>query len=371
MKILLINWRSIKDPLSGGAEIATLEHTKRWVNQHQANVTWLSPSYDSKIQNEIIDGINFRYIGYPLKRDKLWQILLSYPVFYIAVLVFYFKDYRNRVDIVIDQAHGLPYLTPLYVREKIILYIHEVADSIWDKMFPFPISFLGKNIERLLLLFYRNQLVIAGSNSTRHDLLNMGLPEANIKVVEYGVTLPDELPNLPKEENITLVYLNRLVKMKGPERAIDIFAKFKAKHSAAKLWIIGRGDEDYIETLKLKVSELGLQEAIRFYGFVSQEEKFALLNKAHIYINTSYKEGWGLGNIEANSVGTPALAFAVGGNNDSIKNGVSGYTVDTEEEFLAKLDLLLEKHTALQVREYSKLFNWDVKANEFWDLIKK
>jgi len=35
MKILIINWRSLKDPLEGGAERATLEFAKRWVKKYK------------------------------------------------------------------------------------------------------------------------------------------------------------------------------------------------------------------------------------------------------------------------------------------------------------------------------------------------
>ena len=58
-----------------------------------------------------------------------------------------FKDYKNNVDVVIDQVHGLPFLTPLYVKnKKIIMYIHEVAGEIWTKMYPFPIGTIGRMV---------------------------------------------------------------------------------------------------------------------------------------------------------------------------------------------------------------------------------
>lgn len=371
MKILILNWRSIKDPLSGGAEVATLEHAKRWVKNHGAQVTWLSPIYNPDIKEEVIEGVNFKYIGLPLIRDSILQMAISYPVFFISVIYTYFKYFRNKVDVVIDQSHGLPYLTPFYVKEKKILYIHEVADSIWDKMFPFPISSIGKFSEKILLKFYSNQIIVAGSNSTRNDVLKLGIDKKNITVVEYGVKLPDKLPNLEKEKEPTLLYVNRLVKMKGPERAIEIFNKFNKEYPNSKLWMIGKGDEDYVQELNNLVNKLNLKGEVTFFGFVSEEMKFELFNRANIYINTSYKEGWGLGNIEANSVGTPAVGFAAGGNVDSIKNGVSGFTVDTEEQFLEKLKFLMENDYSKSARDYSKLFDWEKKSNEFWNIIKK
>ena len=41
MKILILNWRCPKNPLSGGAEKVTFEHVKAWTKKFQ-DLTWLS-----------------------------------------------------------------------------------------------------------------------------------------------------------------------------------------------------------------------------------------------------------------------------------------------------------------------------------------
>ena len=41
-------------------------------------------------------------------------------------------------------------------------------------------------------------------------------------------------------------------------------------------------------------------------------------------INPSVREGWGLVNIEANSVGTPVVGYDVAGIKDSVVDGVNG-----------------------------------------------
>ena len=61
------------------------------------------------------------------------------------------------------------------------------------------------------------------------------------------------------------------------------------------------------------------------------------MQSAHALINTSYKEGWGLVNLEANSQGTPAITFNVEGCKDSIKNGVNGFISETEEDFVKNI----------------------------------
>ena len=376
MKILILNWRSLKDPLSGGAEIATFEHAKRWVKNYGAEVTWLSPRYKGCPQEgqEIIEGVNFKYIGFPLTRNLI-SLFVAFPLFYIGVCSTYMTHYRNKINVVIDQVHGIPYLTPFYVKEKVVVYIHEVAGDIWGKMYKFPISFLGKLLEKIIFIPYRNKriLFVCVSQSTKEDLLKLGMLKENIEVIYNGVSLEPLREVPPKEPTFTMMFLNRLVKMKGIERALEVFSLVKKEIPQAKLWVVGRGEEDYINFLKEKCRHLDILDSVTFYGFVSEEEKIDLLKKAHVLLNTSYKEGWGLVNIEANTQGTPALGFDVEGVKESIENGVNGYVVaDGDLEGMKNKALLVYNDLELQRSslEYSKRFDWEGESNKFWEILK-
>src|SRR5262249_41476916 len=70
--------------------------------------------------------------------------------------------------------------------------------------------------------------------------------------------------------------------------------------------------------------ELGLDGAVRFAGFLPHEEKVRLLQSAHVVVNPSVKEGWGLTNVEANACGTVCVAADSPGLRDSVKDGTTG-----------------------------------------------
>lgn len=370
MKILILNWRSIKDPLAGGAEVATFEHARRWVKNHNAEITWLSPIYDKSIKEETIDGINFKYIGLPLNRSLL-QLFFTFPYFYFLVFLNYMTKYRSKIDVVIDQVHGFPYLTPLYVKEKILVYVHEVAGDIWDRMYPFPINLIGKLIEKLIFKPYKNTKFVTVSNGTKNDLINLGIPSSNIEVIYNGVSVPILDKPQKKEENFTIIFLNRLVKMKGIERAIEIVSRVKKDIPNLQFWIVGKGEENYIKYLEDKIKNLELEENTKFWGFVSEETKIDLLTKAQVLINTSYKEGWGLVNIEANARGTPVIAYKVEGNIESIKDGVSGYLAENENlnDFAIKIIKAKDNKRLQQTSiEFAKNFDWGKVANSYYRL---
>ena len=370
MRILILNWRSLMDPLAGGAERATFENAKRWVKNHKAEVTWLSPRYSDK-RNEIIDGIRFIYVGLPLTRN-LFQLIYRFPLFYFLVFWTYMTKFRGRVDVVIDEVHGLPYLTPLYVKEKIVVYIHEVAGEIWDLMYPFPINKIGRFFEKLFFLPYK-KIEFIGAPMVSRELPSVGISNNKIHTVNYGVSAP-LLSKIPKKNTyLTVIYLNRLVKMKGPERAIDVFLLVYKMDKNAKLFIVGSGEESYVNQLKKKVEKLGLKNNVKFYGFVDGNRKFDLLSQAHVLINASYKEGWGLVNIEANRVGTPVVSFNVKGNSDSVVDGKSGFLFESNqnEEMAKKIINIKDDHNLfVKSMKYSSQFDWDLVSNIFYEKIK-
>ncbi len=371
MKILIINWRSVRDPLEGGAERATIEHAKRWVRKHDAQVTWLCPRYDMSIDSETIEGVHFHYVGFPLKRN-ISQVIFTYPLFYFLVFWTYMTQFRGKVDVVIDQVHGIPYLTPLYVKEKIVVYIHEVAGEIWDIMYPFPINRVGRLLEKIIYPPYKN-IDFVGGDTVSKELPSIGIPLSRIHTIKYGVTAPKLNKVPPKNKDLTIVFLNRLVKMKGPERAIEVFSLVHQLDSKAKLIISGKGELSYEKFLRELVKHLGLEKSVEFI-YASDKEKFDLLARSHVLLNTSFKEGWGLVNIEANCMGAPAISFDVPGNRESIVNGVSGY-IFLEKDIQKMAKKIVELKNSIEIQKsslvYSRQFDWDKVSNEFYEVLKK
>ena len=66
---------------------------------------------------------------------------------------------------------------------------------------------------------------------------------------------------------------------------------------------------------------------MRFHGFVSEEEKLALLRRTWANLFPSPKEGWGITVMEAAACGTPSLASDSPGLRDSVRDGETGYLV--------------------------------------------
>src|SRR3990167_4537844 len=365
MRILIFNWRDIKNPTSGGAEILTHELARRWVERGNKVVMFCS-FYKNAKQKESVDGVEIIREGNPDARH-LWNSV------HFKAFINYKRKFKGNFDVVIDEIHGIPFFTPLYVKEKKVALICEVAGRIWDISFPFPFNLLGKYVEKNYFKFYKNINFLTISNSTKDELLGFGVERNKITVLPMGITKPSALPKFKKEKVPTIIFVARLVRSKGVEDAVSVCKILEKEFPDIKLWIVGPGEESYVRKLKNKVQGLRLEENISFFGFVSQSKKFELMQKAHILIVPSIKEGFGLTIPEAGLMGTPSVAYNVEGLRDIIKN--NGLLVEPNVSDLAngigKLlndkNLYFEMRTSAQT--YARALDWDLTAKKRLEIL--
>lgn len=356
MRILVFSWRDPKHPLAGGAEQVMHEHMKGWIEKGH-KVTLFSSRFPGSTKNEILDDIEIIRGGY------------QYLGVQWAGFLYYLKN-RDRYDFVVDQFHGIPFFTPLYVRKPKLAVIQEVARRVWFlNPLPWPLNWIvgviGYFGEPLLFIPYRWTRFMTGSESAKEDVSKFGVPLKNITVIPHGVILHLPKP-LPKKEKVkTVIYLGVLSKDKGIEDALRCFALL-AKDGQFQYWVVGKLETPrYEKRLEAMVKELQIDQKVKFWGFVSQEKKFELLAKGHVLVNPSVHEGWGLVNIEASSVGTPVVAYRNAGLVDSVKDKKSGILCkeNTPEELTRNVLALLRninvyKKFVSGSLEWGKQFSW-------------
>lgn len=369
MNILILNWRDIKNPLSGGAEILTHELSKRLVGKGHS-VTQFSSYFDGSKKEEIIDGVRIIREGNPDARTLLNCVQFR-------AYRRYRKEFMGRVDLVVDEVHGIPFFTPLYVKEKKVALICEVAGDLWDIAVSFPFNMLGRVVERIYPFFYSKIKIITISESSKKELSEIGFNSSRVNVIPMGSN--SKIINTPslKEKNETLVFLSRLAKSKGVEDAIKSVALLKNDFPNLKLWIIGRGEENFKKKLNELVKNLEIENQIIFFDFVSEDKKQDLLTRAHILLMPSLKEGWGLTVHEAGARATPAIVYDVAGLREVVKDNINGIICKTNsaKEIAKNTKRLLsdkslyEKLQKGAINERKK-HSWDETVNQFLNFIK-
>lgn len=282
----------------------------------------------------------------------------------------YVKRHLSEFDIVVDEINTVPFRIYSIVKGKpVVAVIHQLAREIWFYETRFPINVLGYfALEPLWLRGYRRVPTVTVSSSTKDELLGRGF--RHVSVVHNGIGMVPLERAGPKEPNPVLIFVGRLVRSKLPDHAIAAFRQVRASHPAAELWILGDG------YLRAKL-ERNVLDGVRFFGRVDDKEKFDLLRRAHVLLAPSVREGWGISVIEANSMGTPAVGYAVPGLRDSIVEEATGLLArPLSPKALAEAierilrDPSLAEKLSRNALEWSRRFSWDDSAKKFSEFLE-
>ena len=349
MKILIYNWRDIKNPMAGGAETYTHEIAKRLTSKGH-EITWFTAAFPRCKNEEKLDGVRIVRSGSALS-------------VYRQVRICYDRRFKDQFDVVIDEINTRPFMTYRYVDVPIVALIHQLAREFWFHATPFPVSVLGYcYLEKHWLRPYRNMPTITVSESTKQDLERLGFED--VTVVLNGFDVPPIESSPKKEDDPTLLFVGRMTKTKRPEHAIRAFSYVRRQMPSAQLWMIGDGP--LLNRLRTRWRLPGVE----FFGRVSETQKYELMRSAHVILVPSIREGWGRIVTEANLQGTPAIGYNVHGLRDSIRDGETGYLCQPDPAQMGEVSIRLLRDTDDQHRlaraalVWAKELTWDRSAQQ-------
>jgi len=333
LKILAVNWRDISDPLGGGAE-QHLHHILAGAAAAGHEVELVCSGYAGAAAEDEIDGVRIR-------RRGPWQVAN-----WVLPGVVRRRLRERRPDLLIEDINKIPFFTPLYRDHVPLLALvpHLFGTTVYREANPLLATYVYAG-ERMIRRLYRDVAFEVISPSTRDDLVARGLAPAQIRTVYCGLDhdrfrLADPPP---RAEFPLLVSWSRLRRYKSVDVAIRAFAAVRRELPAARLEIMGRGPDE--ARLRRLVRRLGLEDGVTFRGFLPWSELVRTLHRAHVFLNPSPKEGWGLTVVEANRCGLPVVASDAPGLRDSVRDGVTGDLVpygDAEAFARAALRLLAD-----------------------------
>lgn len=364
MNILVLNWQDIRNPLGGGAEVHLHEIFRR-IAARGHTVTLFTSGFPGAAEEETIDGIRILRKG----TRSFFNFTL-------------FREYHRRFqhipfDVVVDDINKIPFYTPLFVRRPLLgMFLHLFGSTIFREVFA-PAALYVYGAERLALSVYRSIPIAVISESTRRELMDHGFAESNLINVGIAVNHDDfRTLGLAKNPQPTIGYLGRIKKYKSIDQLIRAFGRVRVEIPEATLFIVGEGDGR--RSLEDLVHRLGLEGAVTFTGYLPEDEKVKLVNRMHVVVNTSAKEGWGLTVTEANACGVPVIASNVPGLRDAVKDGETGllYEYGNVEELARKLIQLLKDEPLRQrlgknAQEYASTFRWDLCAERMLGALER
>lgn len=302
----------MQHPLAGGAEIVNEEIAKRLATDGH-EVIFLVGGFEGGASEEKRDGF------------KIVRVGGRYSVYWYAYR-YYKMHLPGWADLVIDEVNTIPFFAKFYVKEKNILFVHQLAREIWFYQMVFPLSLIGYLIEPLYLRMLNDRTTVTVSQSTKDDLKKYAFKENAIHIISEGIQLAPttDIAIIRKYGQPTLLSLGAVRPMKRTLHIVKAFEHAKKSIPDLKLIVAGDTNGAYGATVLRHIAHSPFKADIQVLGRVSSEKKSELMQKSHLIAVTSVKEGWGLIITEANSQGTPAVVYNTDGLRDSVQHGVTG-----------------------------------------------
>jgi phosphatidyl-myo-inositol dimannoside synthase len=197
-------------------------------------------------------------------------------------------------------------------------------------------------------------LVTAVSRGTRAILLDwVDLPPHRVRVLPDTVqdkyvpgpasaALRERLALGPGPILLTVGRLSAGERYKGHEEVFAVLPALRRKHPALVHVVAGSGDDR--ARLERRALELAGPDAVRFLGFVPEEELLDLYRLADLYVMPSTQEGFGIAYLEAAGCGLRVVGGVGGGSADAVPDERVGALVDPSDgdalaaTILAQLD---------------------------------
>ena len=151
-----------------------------------------------------------------------------------------------------------------------------------------------------------------------------------------------------------------------PWKRIDLAFHVLKRLKAEPQLVVAGEETSHTRTLKQIATELGIANRVYFTGFIDDRELFSTYAHAKAYVQTSIREPFGLGPLEAQSYGAPAVVWGDAGVKETVLHGETGFHAKPYclEDFAAKLDLILNDNQrrsrmSRTAQIWASTFSWE------------
>ncbi|OGE19718.1 hypothetical protein A3D83_02460 [Candidatus Daviesbacteria bacterium RIFCSPHIGHO2_02_FULL_41_10] len=307
-----------------------------------------------------------------LKPKRLWTRITLPLALYTA---------RQKPDIFFSPTHYIPRFAPTKIKKVV---------TVFDLSFlHFPEMFIKKDLWQLKnwtkFSVMNADRIITISRFSQDDIVKQyGLAREKITVAYPGYDSEKfkiqnsklKILKIRKKYNIGdsyIIYIGTIQPRKNLERFIEAFS-LVAEGGKLELVIVGKTSGEgkqgwmYEDILKAP-KELGIEDRVKFLGFVSTDDLSALLQGARAYIQPSLWEGFGIPVLEAMASGTPVIVSNTSSLPEVVgKAGllIDPYSLDQIEQAIRTIvfDKKLQQKYSKEGIIQAKKFSWDKMAKE-------
>lgn len=230
--------------------------------------------------------------------------------------------------------------------------------------------------------FHRANHIITDSEFLKRFLVeDLKLPAEHITVTYLAVDhdtfqvkpITDEFLSRHGLNNQThryLVYTGSEQPRKNFLTLVKAFGVIHQEFPNVRLLKIGKPEYETERAKAIqRIEELGIQDAVQFIGYVSEEDLVAFYNLAHIFVFPSRFEGFGLPPLEAMACGAPVISSAATSLEEVVGDGALIFDPTDVQQLVDAIRTLLTnegERQALRQRglQRAQQFTWEKTAQE-------
>ena len=282
-------------------DVLTFNMNRRW-----------NPAWKGKIEK--IDGLNVFKIPalnwLPIEHSP--RITLG-----MNLIPGRFTNILKSYDIIHYHEADLSFpLFSLFIRKPKIFHLHGF-DVDFYKTYHLS-RFIFKHVADLYISLYEHM---------KKNLVELGIPEDQIRHLPNGIDVNIFRPRGKKEDNLVL-FVGRITFTKGLHILLKSLVYLK---KSIHLVIIGPPDWDveYFQEMLRRIDGENKKgpHRITYLGAQDQTNVVRWFQKAAIFVLPSFKEAFPIVNLEALSCETPVVATNVGGISEVVRDGTNGILV--------------------------------------------
>lgn len=283
----------------------------------------------------------------------------NYKGYYVPISPSLKRDLLKRLEIDVLHVHGVATMAlralalSYFLDVPAVLTFHTMVDDAAIKYLPLNIS---EDKLRKLVWFYLRKIlkkmdaVIIPSESIKKEMISHGIENDRMVIIPAGVDSRRFNPDLDGTEfrrkyglgeGKVIIHVGRM----SFEKNIPLIIRSMHQIDAV-LALAGNGPER--ENLEELVKEYGLENKVKFLGFVPDDELPYAYAAADAAVSASGFETQGMSITEAMASGLPVACFNRRAFTDLIRDGGNGFLFEDEEGCVTALNKCLEADEALR-----------------------
>ena len=368
-----------------GANKSLLELITKMVKEYGIKPIVITPNkgeLNAELDRLNIENYSFKYYYCKyLKQDNIIRRIykyLRYKIFNQIALKKLIKKFKNdNISLIHTNSSCIDIGCKLAnkLRIKHLWHIREFGEEDYGL-----INYTG-NKRTYEYMENKSDVIIVISNILREKYLKFIQKKDKVKLIYNGVNKHDyfiDISNKNFDFEFNIVLAGLICEEKNQVdliKCIDILVNKKDLNNI-KVYLIGNGNEDYVNMLKKLVRTMKLEDNIKFEGRVENVTKY--IQQSHIGIITSFKEAFGRVTVEYMLGGLAVVASNTGANPELIKENFDGimYSLGDYQQLSEKIEYLYNNREKLKEickngqRKAINRFTSDINCKNIYNLYK-